>query len=88
MKIDTNVPIPERIRGKRGSQFDALVSQMKPGDSVEFPWVKDENGNVRRVGKSTNKYSKGGQQFKTYLAKKKIKSVSRSSETGLRIWLI
>ena len=88
MKIDTNVPIPERIRGKKGSQFDALISKMKIGDSVEFPWEKDEDGNVRRVGRSTNKYTKYGQQFKTYLTKKKIHYTSRSSETGLRIWLI
>ena len=87
MKIDKNVPIPER-KYRKPSRFDALVSQMKTGDSVEFPWEKEKDGNVRRVSGTGHKYSKDGQQFKTYLTKKKIHYTSRSSETGVRVWLL
>jgi len=87
MKIEKNVPIPERKYAKT-SRFDALVSQMKPGDSVEFPWEKDQDGNVRRVSGTGAKYSKDGQMLKTYLGKKKIHYTSRSSDSGLRIWIL
>jgi len=85
-QIDKNVPIPERKYAKT-SRFDALVSQMKAGDSVEFPWEKDQDGNVRLVSGTGHRYSKDGQQFKTYLTKKKIHYTSRSLDTGVRIWL-
>ena len=86
MKIDKNVPIPKRNYAKT-SRFDSLISQMKAGDSVEFPWEKDKDGNVRRVSGTGAKYSKDGQMLKTYLGKKKIHYTSRSSESGVRVWL-
>ena len=93
MKIDKNVPIPARsYRGgvPRGSRFDALIAQMKAGDSVEFPWERDQDGNVRYIGKEgcRYRYSKDGQQFKTYLTKKKIHYTSRSLDTGCRVWIL
>ena len=87
MKIDKNVPIPKRNYAKT-SRFDSLISQMKAGDSVEFPWEKDQDGNVRRVSGTEAKYSKDGQMLKTYFGKKKIHYTSRSSETGVRVWLL
>tara|TARA_R100001086_G_C11705397_1_gene222559 strand:- start:305 stop:589 length:285 start_codon:yes stop_codon:yes gene_type:complete len=87
-QIDKNVPIPKAKHGrKRGWDPKKILDQMGPGDSIEFSYDIDERTGEVRLDPRGTRYSQKGISFMSYCRANGVKTLRRSLDTGMRIWL-
>ena len=87
-KIEKNVPIPKAHPGrKRGWDFKKILDQMGPGDSIEFSYDIDEWTGEAKLDPRGGRYSKKAISFSTFCRANGVKTLRRSLDTGMRIWL-